>query len=469
MLVYIRWIYNGIEKMTVNKKLAFIYFLALSLEFLILFFVVKHFGWHLVPYLEGVDTTDYLAIAKNLAVNGVYSKSAVVPFIPNFLRLPGYPFWLAFVYSIFKSFTPAIFLGMVVFALSAPLTYLIMKEVFSEKLAFWSGIIFALEPRMAFSAPFILSEQIFLPLFLLAVFFAVKFFNNSQKKNYILLSALFTGFLALFKSIALYLWPLFVFLFYLRVRKNYLPKEAIKIIGLSVLILIFVIAPWLIRNKIVLDTWQLSLTGGTVIYWGHLEILERYLGTPSGLAYQKLIDKANRLAGSNWETAKAAKILTREAFTAIKNHPKEYFRVYTSNLPLFFITDGYKGIISYTTNMSQNYTNFSDLLLRLKFREFFEGLKDFSIFNIILPIVGRSVWLGFTILSFFGIYLGIKNMTEKRLLLIFFTFIILYFALLTGPIGFDPRYRMPVNAFLIAFALVGVFHFLKIDSKTTQT
>lgn len=447
--------------MSENKKIVLVYFLALGLEIFFLIFVAKHANWSLTPYLDGNDTAEYLAIAKNLAINGEYSKSIIVPFIPNFFRLPGYSFWLALIFLIFKSFAPAVFFGMIIFAFSAPLTYLITREVFSEKLAFWSGIIFALEPRMAFSAPFLLSEQIFIPLFLLAIFFAVKFLNNPINKKYIYLSTAFLGFLTLFKAIALYLWPVFIFLFYLRLKKSYLPKEILKTIGFNTLIFIIVVSPWILRNKIVLNTWQLSSTGGLVIYWGHLEILQRYLGAPSELAYKNLIDRANQLVGNDFESVESSKILTREAFKEIKNYPKEYARIYISNLPLFFITDGYKGIFSYTSNISQNYVNFSDLILRLRFKIFFEELKDLSIFNIILPVVGRSIWLGLTILSFLGAYLSIKNMIEKRFILILFAFLILYFAVLTGPIGFDPRYRMPVNAFLISFALVAIFKLMK--------
>lgn len=452
-----------------HKKSLTIYLAALCVEFTLLVLVAWHAGWSLSPYMTGLDTFDYSTIARNLVDHQSFSKSLTIPFIPNFFRLPGYPFWLAFVYFVFKSFTPAVFLGMTIFALSAPLVYLITREVFSEKLAFWAGIIFALEPRMAFSAPFLLSEQIFIPLFLLAVFFAVKFINYPEQKRFILLSAALFGLLALFKAVVLYLWPVFIILFYLQLEKNHQSlTSTIKLIASSTLILIVVMAPWFIRNKIVLNTWQLSSTGGLVIYWGHLEILERYLGTPSDLAYQKLIDKANRLAGADWGTVEAAKILTHEAFTEIKSHPKEYFRAYISNLPLFFITDGYKGILSYISNINQNYVNFSDLLFRLKFGEFISGIKNLSLFGLVLPVAGRGVWLILTIFSFFGVFLSIKSMSEKRLPIIMLAMLILYFAVLTGPIGFDPRYRMPVNGFLFVFALVSVFYILKIDFKAKE-
>lgn len=448
-----------------HKKSLFIYSVMIGVELIFLILIAGHAKWSLNPYLTGVDAIEYTTIAKNLSENNAFSKSSIAPFIPNFFRLPGYPFWLTFIYLIFGSFKPAIFLGMAIFALSASLVYLIMREVFSEKLAFWSALIFAIEPRMAFSAPFLLSEQIFLPIFLLSIFFAVKFFNYQEKKNYLFLSAILLGLSSLTRGIVLYLWLVFIVVFFIKLYKAYSLGKILKTLGLATLVFILVISPWFIRNKLVLNTWQFSSGSGLVIYWGHLEILERYLGAPKELAYENLIKRADSLAGPNLETVEAANILTAEAFKEIKSHLGLYLRIYFSNLPLFFITDGYKGIASYVINVKPNYFNLGDSLIRFRFGEFSESIKKLSYGDLILPIFGRILWFVLTTLSFFGIFLSYKNMPQKRFPVAFFALLILYFAILTGPIGFEPRYRMPVNGFIIAFATVSVFHILKSDFK----
>ena len=447
------------------KKSFFLFCLAIAVELLFLILVARHAGWSLSPYLNGNDTIEYTVLAKNLVLNHSYSKSSTAPFTPDFFRLPGYPFWLAFIYLIFGSLKPAIFLGMVIFAFSAPLMYLIMREVFSEKLAFWSALIFAVEPRMAFSAPFLLSEQIFFPLFLLSVFFAVKFFNYQEKKNYLFLSAILLGLSSLIRGIVLYLWLVFVVVFFIKLYKAYSLGKILKTLGLATLVFILIIFPWFIRNKLVLNAWQFSSSSGLVIYWGHLEILERYLGAPQELTYENLIKRADSLAGPNLETVEAANILTAEAFKEIKSHLGLYLRIYFSNLPLFFITDGYRGIASYIINVKPNYFNLGDSLIRFRFGEFSENIKKLSYGDLILPIFGRMLWFVLTMLSFFGIFLSYKNMSQKRFPVAFFALLIFYFAILTGPIGFEPRYRIPVNGFIIAFAMVSVFHILKSDFK----
>lgn len=453
------------------KKSFFIYLIMLGLEFVILILVVRHAGWSLTPYLNGFDTFGYITIAKNLVENKTFSINPVPPLIPNFFRLPGYPFWLAFIYWIFGSFKPAVFGGILIFTLSAPLMYLIMREVFSEKLAFWAGVIFALEPRMAFSAPFILSEQIFLPLFLLSIFFTVKLFNSPQNKRYIFIATFLLGFSALTKVLVIYLFPVFITSFFLITWKFYSIKKVLAILSFSALIFIIVVSPWLLRNRIVLNTWGFSgSTPGVLLYWGHLEILERYLGMPTELVYRGLIARANKLAGPNLESRKAVEILTKEATNEIRKHWGTYLWIYVSRSPLFFITDGYKGIVSYISYTRPNYINLYDLVAMFRFKELFKELKNFSFKELLIPLGGRILWLTLTILSFIGIYIGIKNMSQQRLLLILFAFFIIFLAILVGPDIHDaPRHRLPVNGFMIAFALVSVFYFLKIDFKISKS
>lgn len=438
----------------------------LVLELVIFILVARHAGWSLNPYMIGFDTNEYLAIGRNLAENQVYSKSPQAPFLPNFTRSPGYPFWLAFVYLIFNSFKPAIFLGMIIFALSASLIYLIMREVFSEKLAFWSGIIFALEPRMAFSAPFLLSEQIFLPLFLLAVFFAVKFFVHPESKNYILLSALVLGISAPIRLISLFLWPFIALFFFLKLYKKQKTIRIFKILGAATLIFILFILPWSIRNRLVIGTWQPSAIIGTQFY-GYLENLRAYRGIPREKTFQNVLVQAARSSGSGgWETPQSVSILTKESLAEIKSNWLNVVRVYVFRVGFFLVIDGYKGIASYITDIKPHFIGFTDFLIKLQFKEIFFAFKKFSLPELILPILGKVIWLTIALLSFFGIFISYKKMLSYRLILIFFSFLIFYFASFTTSVtDMDPRFRMPINGFLITFTLISIFYIFKLNFK----
>ena len=453
----------------IRKKSALIYFLMLGLEFVILILVARHAGWSLNQYMIGFDTNDYLTIGRNLAENRVYSKSLQAPFLMDFTRSPGYPFWLAFIYWVFNSFKPAIFLGMIVFSLSAPLIYLTMREIFSEKLAFWSGIIFALEPRMAFAAPFLLSEQIFLPFFLLAVFFTVKFFIHPDNKNYILLSALALGISAPIRLISFFLWPFMVIFFFLKLHKKQKTIEIFKVLGIATLIFISVTLSWSIRNRLVIGTWQPSAIIGTHLI-GFLETLKEYQGIPEEKTFQEVLVQYARSSGnSGRETIQSMSMLTKESLTGIKNNLLITIRVYVFRAGLFSVIDGYKGIASYITNVRPHPISFSNLLTKLQFKEIFSAFNEFSLPELILPILGRIIWLMIVSLSFFGIFISYKKMVNYRLIIILFSFLILYFAnfaILTPEM--DPRFRMPVNGILFTFALVAIFHIFKINFKAQE-
>jgi hypothetical protein len=55
----------------------------------------------LAPNEEPVDSQVYVQLARNLVEHRVYSPAIEPPFEPSFIRLPGYPLFLAGVYSIF--------------------------------------------------------------------------------------------------------------------------------------------------------------------------------------------------------------------------------------------------------------------------------------------------------------------------------------------------------------------------------
>ena len=453
----------------ISKKSFLIYSLMLVLELIIFILVVRHAGWSLNPYMTGFDTNEYLTIGRNLVENRIYSKSSEAPFLPNFTRSPGYPFWLAFVYLIFNSFKPAIFLGMIIFSLSAPLLYLMMREIFSEKLAFWSGVIFALEPRMAFSAPFLLSEQIFLPIFLLAVFFAVRFFVHPESKNCILLSAVALGISAPIRLISLFVWPFMAIFFFLKLHEKQKTLEVIKTLGIAILIFISFTLSWSIRNRLVIGSWLPSAIIGTQLY-GYLENLRAYRGIPREKTFQDVLVQSARSSGDGgWETPQSVDILTKESLFEIKSNWLNVIKVYVFRVIFFFVIDGYKGIISYITDVKPHFIGFADFFIKLQFKEISLAFKNFSLSELILPIFGKFIWLAVTFFSFFGIFISYKKMINYRPTLIFFSFLILYFASLTTSVpDMDPRFRMPVNGFLIVFTMVSIFHIFKLNFKHEQ-
>src|SRR3989344_1633019 len=101
-----------------NKKIFLYWWFAAFAVYLIIILLV---GWYydfsfFMPMND--DSMSFVQAAKNFLKYSVFSIDGVgqtgepqLPLTPTNFITPGYVFWLVLIYAIFKSFTPAIFLG----------------------------------------------------------------------------------------------------------------------------------------------------------------------------------------------------------------------------------------------------------------------------------------------------------------------------------------------------------------------
>jgi len=126
-----------------HKKEIFLFLLMLVLELAMIFAISLRS--EISIYLRN-DANEFMNAVNNLVYRHIFSLDNISPFLPDNFRTPGYTLFLSAIFLVFSSFKPAIFIGAAIFALSAPLAYLIGKEIFQERIAFPAAILFAIEP-----------------------------------------------------------------------------------------------------------------------------------------------------------------------------------------------------------------------------------------------------------------------------------------------------------------------------------
>lgn len=438
-----------------HKKEIFLFFLMIALEFAMIFVLSQKNGLTLFFRSDG---TEYQTIVKNIVSNGVFSLDKQAPFIPTDYRTPGYPFWLAFVYIIFKSFIPAIFIGAVVFALSAPLAYLIGKEIFTEKIAFLGAVIFALEPWAIFQGGFLTAEQIFLPLLLFSMYLFCKYLK-SENNMYVYCASLFLGVTALIRPAALYFILIFVFLALVNELK-YSIFKSLKTSVFTILIFIAVLSPWLVRNKMVLNTWQLSSAASNGVLYIESYMLNKYLGK---IGDEHEWEKAAQILGTYdfglMKRAENTKILADYAIKEIKTNKAAFIIMHLKNMALFLVKNSYGNIF---LDLKIKDANIQSKIGAAAFKKDFFGL-----FNLIKDVSAGAKNL--TILFFFWPIIiicatfGTISMFKKNyqnLLFWFLIFWILYFLAMSADFHDISRYKLSINAPLIMLAVFG-FHKIK--------
>src|SRR3989344_3613779 len=274
-----------------NKKPILIFTIVFLMELLTIFVLSRINGTEI--FFRG-DGRDYQNLANNLIYHKTFAITPNPPYLPTSFRTPIYPLWLAFIYLIFKSYNVAVFIGAFIFALSAPIVYFIGKEIFSEKIAVIGAIIFGLEPWALYQSGFLAAEQIFMPIFLLSVYLFCRYLKSGSARHRYPAPA-YLAIAALTRPAALFFIIIYAFLAFILEFRHSL-WQPFKRSALIFLVFTAVLIPWLVRNKIVLNSWQFSSASGIRIF-GDYVTLKKHLGKTN--EHVDIYEEAKKILGAS--------------------------------------------------------------------------------------------------------------------------------------------------------------------------
>lgn len=442
-----------------GKKILFIYLLMLVLEIGLALVILHRRGYDYLSY-QGSDQSEYMLLAKNLVDHGALSLKLSPPFVPTHYRPPVYPFFLALIYLIFKSFVPAMFIGAIISAFSAPLVYLIAKELFSEKMAFWAGVLMAVEPINLTSGVFIMTEAVFIPVFLVAILWFVKYLRTGKFLWLGGASALL-AFAVLIRSTVLYFCVLLMLFILYRERQGGW-KISVKRLAVSALIMLAVFSPWLVRNKLILNTWQMSGIDGYMLYYHVLLYCQSTLCVKSDNYAHEIYPPVGDLVRGDGDdrffTPDGSKILFKAALDGIKNHKLAVLEIYLKSFAVFFTANAYSGFAE-IVGIARTARLPVQLFWQLDFKNILAAIKDTSFLGLVIYFGGKFIWAGLSFIFFATATWSLfsKNCKDCKMEILFLAMTIFYFALVTGPmIFYSIRFREPVHGLILILAVFGV-------------
>ena len=434
----------------------------LALELLIAGFILTRFGFNF--YLGG-DSPGYMLLAQNLVEHGTMSFDGGTPYHPTNFRTPVYPLFLALIYLIFHSFIPAIFFGALISAFAAPLVYLIAREIFEEKTAFVAGLLTAIEPMGLFLGVSILTEGVFTPVLFLSVYFFIIYLKTG-KTSYLYGFGILLALATLIRPIMFYFWPLAIlFILY---REQGFWRLAVKKTLIFTIIFFAVLSPWLIRNKITVDSWQISGLQGFIFYVDHYGAVLRYLGEAGPLSDVQARALA-LVSPDKIFTSEGSNILFKTAIDGIKQHKLAYANVYAKSMISFFIANGYKSLFIDILGVPAKapYIPF-ELFLRFDFKSILKTMTDMDFTGFLIYWGSKIIWV-FIFLSFLAslIYLLFsRNYKAIKTEVIHIAVVIFYFALITGPTAIGGgRTKAPINGLIFMFTIFGIYKFFEFLRK----
>lgn len=203
----------------------------------------------------GGDTKNYCELANNLLAHGTFVIDKISD--PGIFRTPGYPAFIAFIYSKFgvANNLPVVMFQVVLSSISCVLLYMALGRLFPRWVALTGTFLYACDIPSVYYANKILTETLFTLIF---ICFTLVFSLFFEKKRivYLILSAILLGATVLTRPATYYLIFLLIFLFAYYFKTDL--KKGLRQFAIFALIYMCVVMPWVLRNYIVSGYWGIS-------------------------------------------------------------------------------------------------------------------------------------------------------------------------------------------------------------------
>ena len=248
----------------------FLFALIVGVRVCFALFLQIFFGAH--GFVSFSDAEMYVRIANNVINHGVFSEAIESPeLVLDAMRTPGYPALLIpFLFLGAPYLLISIFQALLAGAVGVAL-YRLSRELFHLPLVgIVAALFYAFEPSAVYWSTLLMSDHVAGFFFLRGLLF---FFRGRM-----VLSGIFIGLTALIRPVFLYLFPLFLLWLLWQHRHGLLqwlrqPKDTRALLGVArpllVLSCVFalMLAPWMLRNKVELQTFSLSSNGWVAIHY----------------------------------------------------------------------------------------------------------------------------------------------------------------------------------------------------------
>ncbi len=283
---------------------------------------------------HGSDYTDYQLLADNLLSGNGLSLRKEAPYVPDTMRTPMYPIFLALIKRATGSFYPSLYLTLLLGA-TIPLAGVFLMRLLTEDTRLWwlTAIILAFDPNIFYYSFIYGSEGLGVPLFAWSIVFCA--YALHWKTWYpAAMAGLMTGLATLTRPVLQLLPFLFVFIAFLKMSPSVEFKRQVRAISLACVAgFAAVVAPWLLRNYLVFGVLNYSSTFWFNMYTraaGTAEAIHEGLDFPTmrlelmDRLWQKGYVHKRPVLEGDVSVFAFTPIFKKEAFEMIKRYPKEF-------------------------------------------------------------------------------------------------------------------------------------------------
>jgi 4-amino-4-deoxy-L-arabinose transferase-like glycosyltransferase len=373
-------------------------------------------------------------------------------FCGDAFRTPGYPFFVAIIYSLVGAVPYAVIFAQIFLnLLSVLIVYKIGKQLFSKRVGFIAAVLFSLDLHHTIFIYYILTETIYTTIFLCALWAYISGLQRNKKQFYIVAGILY-GISALIRPISefyIFCAAVFTVLWYWKQWKHAIVLSTCMLGSYFVCV-----APWCMRNYTTYGTFALSnIKGYNLLFWNASYYESKRQHKPIEEINAEFIEQlktmgwrpdSNPFDKEKYDGELANKIL--------KEHFPDYLKTHligTVKIHLSVGTQSLTDVLHIPAKKwteEEKYTNGVVALVKKFFatKTIYEILLGTFVAAYLLIVYGFAAA---------GILRMIKE--KKTLLMLFLLGSAGYFALISGIISYA-RYRLPSMPFYILLASLGI-------------
>jgi 4-amino-4-deoxy-L-arabinose transferase-like glycosyltransferase len=422
------------------KDVVLIFSLALLVRIVYILFFVEP------EYLLTEDQSLYIQLAQQFIDGGFLGVS------PD--RLPGYPLFIASVYSMFGEGLWGVVLIQVLLDSISCVVIALMAHLIFGKGFLVAGILSAFNLNMVILSATLLTDTLFLFLFILFLFSLLQYFQNKQFK-WLALLVLFISMATLVRPSTSYLLP--ILLIFLVSWRLWCRDNILKIGTLTVLYLVIVVGllhSIYQRNYYQYEVAALTSQTGTHLLGWVVPATYQYSGQGSYQDGQQLVRLKLTLA------------LQRDQLEALPQNPFES-SLYQTNIAKDILFElGFLNIlkawaVGSVVNLLAPSVSYAPALRAIEHPSFYETKGDGVVeklffyiknssetFYLLILAVGTIMSVIFTVLVFLGAFKMI--LVFSPVIITTLLFLVIYFLTITGPV-IGVKYRLPMEPILTLF------------------
>ncbi len=394
-----------------------------------------------IPVLSQ-DSHEYADLAQSLLQNHTFAQNG----IPDTFRVPGYPLFVATLYEIGGYFLVTLMQILLVF-LSAFFVREIGKYFWGAKVGELAAIIFLCNPVALVLSLVILTDVLFMFLFLLGFYLAIdlpaeKFYAKVALVSVIFATAMYV------RPMGVFALPIFIVPFLV---SRLSVRNKIKSIVVMVVIVVALLLPWVWRNYHLTDVADFStFKAMNLACCAVSEYLANKNGTTVPVELQN-IAVGSGVPQSEWRNLKFSGPLAAYTEHIILEQPVSYaiFHV-SSSLPFLFSSSVDEAIYQYKSALHIPVTSNTGIIHYLVSGQFVLFLR--GILTDIPKMIERLLLVAIYLVAFFGFWKERKNLVVWVC-----AFIPLYLMILSGPAA-NVRYAVQATPFILLLFSVGFYN-----------